>query len=72
MINKQNRPPLVSLSDAFVQGKLAASPGATFEGWKKLPGPERVIAGRWSDGTTVYRQRTKAWISGGGESEHEG
>ena len=59
-----DKPARMTLAEAHALGKSKAASDATFIGWRKLPGKERTMAGRFSDGTVVYRRRGKnAWIS---------
>ncbi len=60
-----DKPAPVTLTEAHALGKKKAANDATFLGWRKLPGRERTMAGRFSDGTVVFRRRGKdAWIFG--------
>jgi hypothetical protein len=60
-----DKPARVRLADAHTLGKAKAANDATFIGWRKLPGKERTMMGRFSDGTVVFRCRGKnAWIFG--------
>jgi hypothetical protein len=62
---KADKPARTTLADAYELGKSKAANDAAFIGWRKLPGKERTMAGRFSDGTVVYRRRGKnAWIFG--------
>jgi len=47
-----------SLIKVFTMGKLKSGDGE-FLGWKKLPGPDQIIEGRFSDGTIVYRRTNR-------------
>jgi hypothetical protein len=46
-----------TLAQAVIYGRMKAGDTAKFLGWKKLPEKERIMMGRWSDGTIVYRRR---------------
>ena len=62
---KQPKQPLAdtSLSAAFDLGKGKADLDAKFQGWKRVSAG--IMAGKWSDGTVVYRDRTrKAYLAG--------
>jgi len=61
---KTEKPETVSLGTAAELGKGSAAANAKFVGWTKLPAPERIMAGRFSDGTVVYRGKGKAWVFG--------
>ena len=50
-----------NIDEAVTMGVMHATVGAKFEGWKKLRGKERVMEGRWSDGTVVYRTRRRVF-----------
>lgn len=43
-----------TLEKGLVYGKFAGVEDATFLGWKKLRGKERVMEGRWSNGRVIY------------------
>jgi hypothetical protein len=53
----------LSLEKAAELGKASASASANFVGWTKTPGKTRVMAGRFDDGTIVYRGDL-AWVFG--------
>ena len=60
-----DKPARVTLHEAHALGKSKAANDATFIGWRKLPGKDRTMEGRFSDGTVVYRRRGKeAWFFG--------
>lgn len=61
---KTKKPERRSLEQAAELGKTSASANAKFIGWTKLPGRTRVMAGRFADGTIVYRGKDKAWVFG--------
>ena len=61
---KIEKPERVTLGAAAELGKTSAAANAKFIGWTKLPGRPRVSAGRFSDGTIVYRGKDKAWLFG--------
>jgi hypothetical protein len=61
---KAKKPESVSLEQAAELGKTSAAANAKFIGWTKLPGHARVMAGRFADGTIVYRGKDKAWVFG--------
>ncbi|MGA8171515.1 MAG: hypothetical protein WB816_11905, partial [Methylocystis sp.] len=51
------------LRDAVRLGRQAANKLATFEGWRRLPGPDGLTEGRWSDGTFAYHRPNGAiWL----------
>jgi hypothetical protein len=51
------------LRDAVHLGRRAANKLATFEGWRRLPGPDGLMEGRWSDGTVAYHRPNGAiWL----------
>jgi hypothetical protein len=60
-----DKPARVRLADAHAIGNAKAANDAAFLGWRKLPGRERTMMGRFSDGTVVFRRRGKnAWVFG--------
>ena len=61
---KTKKPERLSLEKAAELGKTSASASAKLIGWTKLPGRNRVMAGRFDDGTIVYRAKDKAWVFG--------
>ena len=61
---KTKKPERMSLGSAAELGKGSAAANAKFVGWTKLPAPLRIMAGRFSDGTTVYCSKDKAWVFG--------
>ena len=61
---KSKKPERLSLDQAAEFGKTSAAANAKFIGWTKLPGRARVMAGRYADGTIVYRGKDKAWVFG--------
>jgi hypothetical protein len=61
---KTKKPERLSLEKAAELGKTSAAANAKFIGWTKLPGRTRLMAGRYADGTVVYRGKDKAWVFG--------
>lgn len=61
---KTKKPERLSLEKAAELGKTTAAANAKFIGWTKLPGHARVMAGRYADGTVVYRSKDKSWVFG--------
>lgn len=51
------------LKDAVALGKAGCRDGAIFVRWRRLPGPDGVLEGRWTDGTVVYHRRGFIWMS---------
>jgi hypothetical protein len=61
---KTKKPTRSTLAQAEAVGQENAAGGAKFIGWTKLPGRSRVMAGRFADGTIVYRGKDKVWVFG--------
>jgi hypothetical protein len=61
---KTAKPARSTLAQATAIGQENAAGGAKFIGWTKLPGTARVMAGRFADGTIVYRGKDKVWLFG--------
>jgi hypothetical protein len=61
---KTKKPERLSLEQAAELGKTSAAANAKFIAWTKLPGRTRVMAGRYADGTVVYRSKDKTWVFG--------
>jgi hypothetical protein len=61
---KTAKPTRSTLAQAAAIGQESTASGAKFIGWTKLPGTARVMAGRFADGTIVYRGKDKVWIFG--------
>lgn len=50
------------LKDAVELGNATCRDGARFKSWRRLPGPDGVLEGRWTDGTITYHRRGFIWM----------
>jgi hypothetical protein len=53
----------ITLSDAAAAAAKSAGDKAVFQGWSKVQCVP-VMMGRFSDGTVVYRDKSRSWVFG--------